>query len=395
MIRLGITWMVLSLVLALQGSVTMAQTVISRLVIDDQKGDDAHPRIAALGNGKYAVVWARRVGEYESQLCARVVDINGRALSPVRKNILATTIADPWAYDVAGQATGSFLIAGQRNSDSAIVSRRFKSDAKPLAALTVATPLCNDPRLAVGATGTAFGCVWGVQTYAGMLDANGRVTGSLLQLQPSSTSRYFFGDQLIAAPAGFLFLGVETQNGGTQRRAAGCLIKSDMSSVTKAIAYQGFQPSFDNMYLGAAFDGSSGLVLFGEGVVGSGGINYFRRLKSDAKPATGSKRFPAGNDTYTHKVQIRPLTGTGRFVCAWLDERDWNEYMQIRKSDGSAAAAAVPVSSNYYAMSSQAVDMAYDKPTDRILMAWIERATAQNPTTVWIGVFDVSSIVGN
>lgn len=393
--RLGIARIVLSLVLALQGSVTMAQTVISRLVIDDNKGDDAHPRIAALGNGKYAVVWARHVGEYESSLYARVVDINGHALSPVRKNILATTIANPWSYDVAGQGTGSFLIAGQRNSDSAIVSRRFKSDAKPLAALTVVTPLCNDPRLAMGPTGTALGCVWGSQSYAGILDANGRLIGSLLQLQPSSTSRYFGGEVLIATPTGFLYLGRETPTDYSQRRAAGCLIQSDVSSATKAIAYQGFQPNVDNTYLDGAFDDMSGFVLFGSGVVGSGGVSYYRRLKSDGKPAAAAKRFPAGNATYAHVMQIRPLTGTGRFVCAWLDERDWNEYMQIRKADGSDAAPPVAVSSNYLAMSAETVDMVYDPTTERILAAWIERATAQNPTTVWIGVFDVSSIVGN
>ncbi|MEW6363928.1 MAG: hypothetical protein AB1714_04740 [Acidobacteriota bacterium] len=387
---LGRACLILSAAVWFHGGMIWAQTPVTRLVIDDQKGKDASPRIAALGNGRYAILWSRYADDYESMLYGRVVDIEGRTITPVRKSMLGTTVADPWAFDVAAQGAGVFLMAAERSSDESIVTRKFGSNAKPLSALVVATSPGDDPTLAVGSAGTALGCTWGAQTYAGLLDAAGRISGDLLALQASSTSRYFFGLHLVETPSGFLYVGIETTSDYSDRRAAGCAIRSDAGSATKATAYQGFQANAGNPYLDAAFDGPRGLVLFGRGVVGAGGIGYYRQLKSDGRPAAPARRFPTSGATTAHMFSVHPLTGTDRFACAWLDETNWNAYLQIRKIDGSASAAAVQLSSNYWAMSDQEIAMAYDAPTNRILAAWIERATTQNPTAVWIGVFGLA-----
>lgn len=366
--------------------VASAQTLAVRQSISDGKGLDDFPRIAPLGGGRYAVTWVRPAGTNKWVVYGRVIDTDGNAATAVRKNLLGTTvfISAGGGHDSAAHGEGAFVIAGARSGDGNVFTRRFNAALKPLGALNLIQGGWAFPDLATGPSGTALAWKGANQTNVVKLDAAGRATGTPLVIQASATTREFTGRRILPAPTGFLVVGEEASEGYTQRRAAFSLIAADLTSATKVAAYEALYANSNNWFVDAGFDGQSGLVLFGNDA--SGGMSYYRQLKADGKPKGSAKRIPSESE-WASWPRITPISGSGQFACSW-SQYPWG-YLQIRRQNGTAVAAAVTLSTGT-SLRENTVEMAYDEDTQKLLVTWAETVDSKR-NTIWVAIFDLQA----
>jgi len=351
------------LLVAVLPATAQSQTLIRRTMVSTGDGHNFSPIALRLPNGNFAFVWGWS-GTGDNDVLTpygRVMKPDGTPATPVRKNLLTAPLY-PYQHPTAGlTAGGRVLVVGTRESDSRIIARPFDTALRAKGAMVPTGAGGYTASVVPGAaSGAVMAFLAGVSEIVPLNEA-GRTTGNPLALQSPDSTADFIMDQVVTAPGGYLVAGSEYKS--AKGRAAAFYLPADLSTVSAMILYENGRWS-SPFLTQCAFDGSTGLTLFGHSISDSKSSGFVRQLTSQGKPSGAPKKFPSGVKLSSH-YRIVPLTGSGRFAAAWLSGY-LNGYVQVLGANGSPVGSPVPIAEADYTINLAYVGMAWD-PTSSTL----------------------------
>ncbi|MCJ7588094.1 MAG: hypothetical protein MUQ00_09375, partial [Candidatus Aminicenantes bacterium] len=216
--------------------------------------------------------------------------------------------------------------------------------------------------------GTTRGAVMGYEGAAAAvvpLNETGRATAEPLAILSPDAAAHFWIDQVAPVPGGYLAAGREYKSG--KGRAAAFYVPADLSAAGRMMLYESARWS-SKFLTQCAFDGNTGLAVFGHSISDSRSSGYVRQLTAQGKPTAAPKSFPSGVKLSSH-YRIVPLTGTGRYAAAWLSGY-LNGYVQVLGAKGSPIGSPQPVAEADYTINLDSFGMAWDQSSSTLTVVY-------------------------
>lgn len=382
----------IAVMFAVSSPMTHAQALITRAVISDGKGYDFGPRVYGLQSGDYAVIWARGTDPDGLKLRGRIVTVNGTAAGGIRSSLVGPSLYRWSSYAAAPTPDGNIVIGGTKESDRQIVTRVYDSKLKPRGGIVTVGQAGYNLCLTSGPTNTIAAWLGSGGAFVTSVDSGGRFASDPVALPTGSSSTMLVPHGAVTMGDGFLVVGLETMSDYSTSRACGVSVPTSLTGIGKTVPYESAKQT-NSFSVSSAFEGETGLVLFGHGVSDTTSLGYARQLKSNGKPGAKAKKYPAGGSSYTSHFRIIPLTGTGKFAATWYDPGAGLMYLQTLTSKGVATGTAVTVSDNSYSIENDVVDVVWDASSKRVIVVYAEYPPI--PVThedIWVAVFDFSTL---